>query len=105
MSDGLLVMTDDAGIEWLPAWRQPQRSLAPVPILWRDGAGRAGVQFGVNLRKNLEAVYAAGGGMDAEGVSALDALDEAANRYLNILQKLMDFVYYPLKTTMDFVLK
>ena len=24
----------DAGIEWLPVWRQPQRSTDPVPILW-----------------------------------------------------------------------
>ena len=72
----------DAGVEWLPDWRQPQRSAAPVPILWRDAAGRACVQYGVNLRKNLEAAYGAaegGGGMDAEGVAALDALDDVAN--------------------------
>ena len=92
----------DAGVEWLPAWRQPQRSTAPVPLLWRDSKGRACVQFGVNMRKNLEAAYAsadigqAAGGrqlaknwkqaseattmpLDQAGVDALDALDEAAN--------------------------
>lgn len=93
----------DAGVEWLPAWRQPQRSTAPVPLLWRDSKGRACVQFGVNMRKNIEAAYSgadigqvAGGRqlakhlkhapeatttapLDQVGVDALDALDEAAN--------------------------
>lgn len=90
----------DAGIEWLAAWRQPQRSRAPVPLLWRDTKGQACVQFGVNMRKNLEAAYTnsavdnAHGGelaavegqatptteaMDLAGVEALDALDKAAN--------------------------
>jgi hypothetical protein len=89
----------DAGVEWLPAWRQPQRSAAPVPLLWRDSKDQVCVQFGVNMRKNLEAAYlpratppADGGGgekedggghvavaMDAAGVDALDALDAAAN--------------------------
>jgi hypothetical protein len=90
----------DAGIEWLPAWRQPRRSTTPVPLLWRDSKGQACVQYGVNMRKNLEAAYGGAGSckvdgkelvekgdraaeptmvMDQASMDALDALDEAAN--------------------------
>eukprot|EP00316_Scyphosphaera_apsteinii_P024465 CAMPEP_0119341490 /NCGR_PEP_ID=MMETSP1333-20130426/102544_1 /TAXON_ID=418940 /ORGANISM="Scyphosphaera apsteinii, Strain RCC1455" /LENGTH=315 /DNA_ID=CAMNT_0007353471 /DNA_START=79 /DNA_END=1023 /DNA_ORIENTATION=+ len=69
----------DAQIEWLPHWRQPQTSTVEVPILWRDKHGRACVQYGVNLRANLEAAYGGRDEIDKAGVAALDALNETAN--------------------------